>query len=292
MCDAPSAVCVPATADAGPPRLDGGTTDDAQAIDAAVPLFDRPVAVAALNGTDDDNDPTLTGDELEIIFTSTRGGDEDLWTARRDTLASPWQAPVLVTELSSRFVETDAELSSDGLHLFFTSTRAGDQDEWETTRATRGSTWAAPIRVVDLSSADEDCCAVLGADGLRVVFASARAGADMDLFEASRADTTGAWGSIVRLAELDTSSAESNPFWTDGETTLLFDSNRPGGAGGRDIYLATRPTRDGTFGGARAIDSLSTTFDDRDVWVSEDGQRVWLASDLGGSYDLYVSSRR
>src|SRR5262245_27232730 len=124
--------------DAGP--LDAGPRDasptdasaDAGSDAATSGLFVTPLARTDLNTTSDEVDPSLTPDELEIFFVSTRGGDFEVYTSRRAATAADWDMPTRVMEISDPSVETDPEISADGLHLFFTSTRGGNNDIWET----------------------------------------------------------------------------------------------------------------------------------------------------------------
>src|SRR5262252_585029 len=69
---------------------DGGAGDAA----ATPPRFSPPVLVAALSDTASiDEDPTFTGDLLELYFMSTRAGDRDIWTSTRASADDPWGAP-------------------------------------------------------------------------------------------------------------------------------------------------------------------------------------------------------
>jgi hypothetical protein len=66
------------------------------------PRFSPPVLVAALSDSNAiDEDPTLTGDLRELFFMSTRDGDRDIWTSRRDAADAAWGPPVRVTERDS-----------------------------------------------------------------------------------------------------------------------------------------------------------------------------------------------
>lgn len=54
------------------------------------PRFAAPQKVASLNDdTARDEDPTLTGDLLEIHFMSERGASQHIWISRRADLGSP-----------------------------------------------------------------------------------------------------------------------------------------------------------------------------------------------------------
>ena len=91
------------------------------------PRFTPPVLVAALSDPDAiDEDPTFTGDLLELFFMSNRAGGRDIWTSRRATAADPWQPPTRVGELDSVDSDWAPAVSLDGLRIWFASDR-GDR---------------------------------------------------------------------------------------------------------------------------------------------------------------------
>jgi hypothetical protein len=77
--------------------------------------FETPVLVTELVASDRTDNPTLTGDLLEIYFTSDRAGGGDLWVARRDDRAAVFRPPVPIAELNTDTFETSAAISTDGL---------------------------------------------------------------------------------------------------------------------------------------------------------------------------------
>ncbi len=64
-----------------------------------------------------------------------------------------------------------------------------------------------------------------------------------DLAFVTRATPAGAWSGRTVLTALNTTSSDRQPSISGDGTTLAFASNRPGGTGGFDIYLATRTRR-------------------------------------------------
>ncbi len=94
-----------------------------------------PTSVAAVNSASDDAGPFLTADRLGLYFSSQRrDGSDDLFVARRATLADPFGAPEAITELDTAANEADPWVSPDGHHLVFTSNRNGMEELWESTR--------------------------------------------------------------------------------------------------------------------------------------------------------------
>ena len=95
------------TAIVSPPRQSGSIDApvDAGPPDAppfATGTFEAPLLVGELSTTMfNEDDPTLTGDMLEIYLKSRRGGNTDIFFATRASLEEDWSAPIRNDELSS-----------------------------------------------------------------------------------------------------------------------------------------------------------------------------------------------
>src|SRR3954453_18813895 len=64
--------------------------------------FDAPVLVSELASSSHTDNPTLTGDLLEIYFTTDRvSGNGDVWVARRGSPAVPFDPPSPIAEVNS-----------------------------------------------------------------------------------------------------------------------------------------------------------------------------------------------
>lgn len=87
--------------------------------------------VPGLSSPAADNRPTLTHNGLEIFFYSARAGGlgattTDIWASTRDSLDSPWSAPVdLGPPVNSSASELHPYISSDDETLLFSSSRPG-----------------------------------------------------------------------------------------------------------------------------------------------------------------------
>ena len=95
----------------------------------------------------------------------------------------------------------------------------------------------------------------------------------------------------------NTFNREAGPeYFKDPETgiiTLYFNSDRPGGIGGNDIYASTLQP-DGTFGSPALVEELSSPADDQALAIRRDGLELIIASNrLGtlGGLDLWVTTR-
>jgi hypothetical protein len=232
------------------------------------------------------DDPTATGDLLELIFNATG----DLWVVTRATTSDPWGPPARITELSSASFETTPDITPDGLTLYFSSDRPGGQagsfDLWMSTRATRSLPWTTPVNVVDLNSTISDSSATLSDD--RLMVALVRSTGANDLYMATRAVAAAQFGTPQPIAELNTSGHDGSTMLSGDKLTMCFDSQRSANG---EIYCASRATPTGTFGQPMLMPFSDPLFDDTDVWISPDGRTALWSSNRSGAYQIWQSMR-
>jgi Tol biopolymer transport system component len=294
--------------DAGPlPGADGagggedgapGSPDGAAAPDAPGPLgdFGAPVPVPALSSPFEDDDPTLTGDLLEMYFDSSRSGNNDIWVSQRDQATDPWGSPERVAELSSTSADGEPEVAADGLTIWIASLRpgggGGSWDIWVATRGSRDAPWSDPVAVTDLNSTGTDFHASLTADGLYLIMNSDRNPAlGYDNWACTREAVGNAWGALALVSELNTSGQDSNTHLQPDGLLVVIDSDRPGTLGSRDLYLATRPSRAAIFSTPEPIAVVNGGGRDSDPWISSDLRTLVFASDRSGNMEIYESTR-
>ena len=87
--------------------------------------FDAPVVVPVINSTSGDADPTVSADELVIMFGSSRSGQSDIWYATRASPTATFSTPVPLPGVNGPDEDGDPMLSGDGCELYFSSARAG-----------------------------------------------------------------------------------------------------------------------------------------------------------------------
>jgi hypothetical protein len=104
-------------------------------------VFSSTSLIPGVNSAQDDGQPNVGSDGLELFFYSTRQpGSQaaDLYVATRQHPLGSWTSPLnLGTTVNSTAAETRPSLSWDGLHLYFGSTRGGGSgmtDIYVTTR--------------------------------------------------------------------------------------------------------------------------------------------------------------
>jgi len=241
---------------------------------------------------DNDGEPTLTADLLELYFSSERAGGTDIWVAKRASVSLPWDLPTAVAELNSTSRDIPGGVSGDGLTMAVASDRPGGTDGWDiwiSTRDTRSAPWRSPTVVTSLNTTSDEIPSFISNDGLLILFHSSRvAQHESSIFSSTRSSATAPWGTPVNITELNSSGSFNG--WArlsaDG-LTVVFDSNRSGGPGLRDLYTAVRSATASPFGTPALIAPLSTTADDTSPWISVDHHRIFFARNPLSSTGLF-----
>jgi WD40-like Beta Propeller Repeat len=224
--------------------------------------------------------PNFSRDGHLMFFSSNRPGglgDFDIWVSWRAHTQDDfgWQAPVNLGAgvNSAAFDAAPHYFKNRGRGvplLFFTSSRPGGLGDLDTyvsafasedldgyidihdekdsndyrdvERVDKGSFRPAAL-VFELSSPQRDARPNLRHNGLEIFFYSDRPGSvgSFDLWVATRETTLDAWSTPVNLGDtVNSAFADQHPAVSSNGQTLFFNSNRPDGFGGLDLYMTTR----------------------------------------------------
>ena len=119
----------------------------------------------------------VSADGLSLYHASKRPGGYggwDIWVSTRVTTSDPWSEPInLGPTVNSTHSETDPSISSDGLLLFFVTTRPGGSDDgdiWITIRPTTDTKWDPPFNCPNVNSDDLDFEPAVSPDGSVLYF--------------------------------------------------------------------------------------------------------------------------
>jgi hypothetical protein len=112
-------------------------------------------AVAYVHRTaDDEHQPSLTADGLELFFARAGSGDKDVWVSTRRLPTDPWSAPSPVTDVNTALDDGSPAVSADGTRLFVSRRMLGaaSADWWTYRRGGAGQPWGLFRRVAEISS--------------------------------------------------------------------------------------------------------------------------------------------
>jgi hypothetical protein len=281
-----------ATSDAGSSG-DTGAADASTACDPSKP-FGVITALAPLNGSTDDAVGRLTGDELSIYFASQREGGvgaTDVYVATRSVRTSPFGLPAVVRGVSTTGNDYDPAISEDGLSLVVSQYNgaANNFDLFLYERASASAAFDGGSTIPAIDSPNDDTEPSFARHDQTLCFARSSS-----LIYCSD-KSGGMFGTPTAQAAL-TTGGSGLPYPTESADGLLmyFGSKRAVGAGGVDIWVATRATVNDTFGAPVNVSELNSPLDDQPTWLSEDACRLYFQSNRAGGkggLDLYVAER-
>jgi serine/threonine protein kinase len=209
-----------------------------------------------------------------------------IWCGTRTNLGPP---------INSGYHEAAPSISPDGLSLFYVSNQPGgygDFDMWITRRSTISNPWGTPENLGEsLNSASKDGSTSMSADGLSLYFASNRPGGSgsEDIWISRRSRKSDPWGEPENLGPIvNTPSFDWGPSISADGLSLYFDSIRPGGSGGFDIWMTTRKTPNDDWSAPVNLgQTVNCSSDEGAVSISADGLMLFFISDRPGGYGLH-----
>lgn len=172
----------------------------------------------------------------------------------------------------------------------------GTPDFYQTRRHPSGG-WAEPehLGCTVNSSGAEFSPSPVGAGGGMLFFASNHSGL-FNLYVSER-KRDGSWGTPAPVSELNMDGYNtSRPNVTADGRVMVFDSDRPGGLGGFDIWASHRATPNGTWSKPVNLGpAVNSDAGESRATLSRDGRRLYFGSSRAGAVgasDLFVSERR
>jgi len=261
------------------------------------------IAAESIAGTSGDlNTAALEGcpfvaqrDDI-LYFASNRAGGMgglDIWYARRGADGG-WGAPVNFVEVNSPSNELCPMAHRNGKTFLFVSARPGGcgNDDLYMTRLHASRGWAAPANLgcTVNSSANEASPSLLETE---LYFSSTRAGGVGDIYVS--AFDGASFGAPVLAAGLNSAQDDHRPNLRRDGLEIFFDSNRPGGIGGLDLWTSVRATTADPWPTPTNLGSgINSSANDLRASLSWDGTTLYFGSfRLGGegSQDLYYATR-
>lgn len=250
--------------------------------DHGIALYDFDLgAFHSLAGLDDvgsESDPCISNDGNFVVFSATRGSGatgSDIYIYDRLK-----QALLPTPGLNTARNESWPRFTYDSVHLAFVTSLATGERRVRLYEPFGDTLIALPG--LDATPGSSDDMPAPNVDGSRIAFVSTRNGS-VDVLVWNRV------GGITPIAGLATADGEVEPSLSPNGRWLAFASDRPGGAGGIDVFLY-----DLVADSLVALPGLNSAGDDRHPSVSADGDVIVFQSDRtggGGQFDLYRFTR-
>jgi hypothetical protein len=274
-----------------------------------------PVDAVGVNTPASDGCPIESPDGGSLYIASTRGGGAgalDLWVAHRE--GDQWGNPVNLNDAPGFDLNTSADefcptpVRGNGLFFVRRPSACGLGDIYFT-RFNPEHGWSEPERLACAPEGPNTALDemgpsyVTGGGGARLYYSSSRAPTQPggfvpgDIF-VSRMGADGTFGPGELVAELsDPTANDIQPNVRKGGREVVFSSNRAGGKGSQDIWVATRDSGSDSWSQpvnlANAGAPVNTAESETRPSFSWDGATLYFgrAPAAGGPGDVYVTTR-
>jgi len=264
------------------------------------------VLETAVNSPEADGCPIKSPNGRELYIASNRPGTlggNDIWVSYRSNTKKPWSTPVnLGAPVNSEFADFCPTPLGDGW-LLFVSERPGPgtcnagpgKGDIYIVKQHRSGTWGTPRHLgcdadgtgPNFPGGEFGPSLERTRNGTFLYFSSDGYGTDMNIYR-SRQRWDGSFARATLVAELNTPSADFMPNVRKDGLEIVFNSNRPGGLGGQDIYSASRRrTSDPWSAPVNLGPNVNTAGNETRSSLSGDGKRLHFGRDG----EIYVSSR-
>ena len=134
----------------------------------------------------------------------------------------------------------------------------------------------------------------LGPDGLTLYFGEQESinPNSVDIYFATRAAMGEPFSVQRAMVEANSNFEDNGAFVTADRLELFFFSRRPGGAGGRDLWVMRRPTATAVWGGPAPVGELNSSSDDYMPSLTADGLTIFFTSNrIAGGENLWFARR-
>ena len=275
----------------------GGTSAvDTRPLSADPCTWGTPESVAGLSVSGSESGPTLSQLALIMYFGLHEGSTDSIYRAQRANVGADFQAAAATTITGVTGSIGSPYLSHDSLTMYFVRWTTGatiDKDIWVTSRPSTGDPFANTHALPGVNSTSDEIRPWVSSDQLTLLFASSRPGGagDFDIYMATRTAPGDDFGKVANLSSINTAASEDAAALTDDGLTLYFSSGRAGGAGGQDIYVATRPNTRSDFYQPVPVTDLNTNANETDFMLVYDETEAFYASDASGTSQLWHVTR-
>jgi Tol biopolymer transport system component len=231
-----------------------------------------------------------------LYFASNRSGGAggtDIWYAVKSE-SGGWGDPVNFTAVNSPANELCPMAHRNGRTFLFVSSRSGGcgGDDLYVTRRHETRGWAAPVNLgcTVNSAANEASPSLLETE---LYYSSTRAGGIGDLYVSPFDGDS--FGAPVPAEGLNSAQDDFRPNLRRDGLEVFFDSNRPGGIGGLDLWTSTRSSTSEPWSTPVNLGAgVNSSVNDLRASLSWNGTTLYFGSLRAGgegSQDLYVITR-
>lgn len=203
--------------------------------------FGVPVPIPGLvnePGASEERGPIVAPDDLTLVFTKRKPGttsERDIWWSKRKNAEAPWPAATPVENVNGPGNDVAGDLA--GGDLWLSSDRSGN-GIFRAPESDGGFSTPKPLSELGPGATSPR----LSSDGLRIFYGrDAGTGTGTDIWTGVRTSTTAEFSDLSPIPSVN-STGDDVPAWISPDGCRLYlTSNRRGGPGLSDIYIAERP---------------------------------------------------
>ena len=212
-----------------------------------------------------------------------------------------WTLGVPVMEVNTEYAEWDPFLSADGLSLYYSKGKTDTFYFHRLYQAARQEPFGPFTSIKEISELNYSGGHIqdpwVSADNLRLYYMRTEPGNYWRLKFSERKSVNDPWPVGVNISELNVlNQMLRSPTLTADELTIFFSSFPtnpiPGGEGGDDIWMATRPDRYSPFGNITNQIGINTANNEGGPSVSPDGLTLVFDSHRNGPSQLFKATRQ
>lgn len=201
------------------------------------------ISTVDFNSSADDFGSAMSQNGRLMYITSARNDEKQkVYVVERSS--SGWKTPEELNGDINDAKQTGAvTLTPDGQYMIFSAYKHSvdglGRTDLYSARKVEGK-WTEVQNLGLLNSTDFDAQPTLSSDGQMLCFVSDRPGGKggTDIYYSKK--SVNGWSKPENATQLNSDADEMSPVFTADNKTLTFASNRTGGAGGFDLYIASR----------------------------------------------------
>lgn len=199
----------------------------------------------------------------------------------------------LPEEINSPDQELGVSLTYDRRTMVFT--RRDHQEDLYLSRKKDGE-WSEALPVRAINTPDNEGAAAISGDGKTLVFTACNRPEGMgscDIFQSLLKDT--GWTRPEPIPGVNSVHWDSQPTLSPDGRAMIFSSERPGGYGGRDLWITVKNKQDRWIEPVNLGPAVNTPGNEENPHLHTDEQTLYFTSDYRpgfGGRDLFMTHRR
>lgn len=250
--------------------------------------------VKELNTAEDDIAPCITADGSEIILSSNRGGDMDIYKAER--VRRKWKNLSPIAALNTQDDDVASSLAYDGQRILLFKSTEGQEDIYESKLF--GTDWTAPKLKMSkvVNTEQNETFASYDPQDIKVYYVSDGGyGGDQDIIFSGKKDMEEKfWGKGQSAGhEINSAFNEGSVYMAPDGQTMYFCSQGHTSMGGYDVFVSYRDER-GLWGKPINLGyPINSSYDELYFSISANGKYAYLASNRAGGaggMDIYKAT--